>query len=64
LQLNRGTIFSGRRQFPLHCRSVMHNENPSSNPLAGNRLRDTDARRTDFARRSGFRLIRRKPFGK
>jgi hypothetical protein len=43
---------------------VTRNEKPSSNPLPDNNLRDTYARRTDFARRSGFRLIRRKPFGK
>jgi hypothetical protein len=65
LKFNRGTsFFSGRRQLPIHCRSVMHNEKPFSNPLPDSRQRDNSARRTVCARHSGFRLIREQPIGK
>jgi hypothetical protein len=65
LKFNRGTsFFSGRRQLPIHCRSVIFNEKPSSNPLPDSRQRDTSARRTVFARHSGFGLIREQPIGK
>jgi hypothetical protein len=42
----------------------MRNEKPPSNPLPDSRKRDTSARRVVFARHGGFRLIRKKPFGK
>jgi hypothetical protein len=42
----------------------MRNEKPSSNPLSDSRQHGTSARRTVFARQSGFRRIREKPFEK